>query len=248
MILFYSGTPGSGKSFHAAKDILHRFKLGGGLICNFPVSVISGVRPKKELRVSYWDNSEITPLRLTSYATKYHTLGIEGQTLLIIDEAQILWNSRDSLNKSRADWIKFFSQHRKLGFDVIMIAQADRMIDRQIRGLIETEVKHRKLNNYGFGGMMLSLFTGGCTWFVAIDYWYGGNKTKLDQSVFPYRKSVAAVYDSYLLFDDVDGKNSIIRKNGDGCDADLRLMVYEKNKKTAKNARKDLKPCMTTNI
>lgn len=37
-----------------------------------------------------------------------------------------------------------------------MIAQADRMIDRQIRALIETETKHRKLNNYGFGGMVLT--------------------------------------------------------------------------------------------
>lgn len=42
MIELYSGTPGSGKSYHAALRIIKRFERGGGLICNFPVSVPKG--------------------------------------------------------------------------------------------------------------------------------------------------------------------------------------------------------------
>ena len=68
------------------------------------------------------------------------------------------------------------------------------MLDRQIRSLVEDEVKHRKLNNYGFGGMFLTLFSFGRTWFIAIDYWYGGNKLKLGHSVFPYRKRYSNLY------------------------------------------------------
>jgi len=64
-------------------------------------------------------------------------------------------------------------------------------------------VRHRKLNSYGFGGMFLTLFSFGRTWFIAIDYWYGGNKLKLGYTVFPYRNRYSALYDSYKLFSDM---------------------------------------------
>ena len=85
------------------------------------------------------------------------------------------------------------------------------MIDRQIRSLVEEEVKHRKLNNYGFGGIVLSLLTFQTSWFIAIYYWYGGNRLKLDQTVFPYRKRYSEVYDSYKLFSDM------VTAGGDVC-------------------------------
>ena len=65
----------------------------------------------------------------------------------------------------------FFSQHRKYGYDVTLIAQFDRMIDKQLRGLIEYEYIHRKLSNYGFGGKIMSLIFGGNT-FVVVQMWY----------------------------------------------------------------------------
>ncbi len=208
-IWLYSGTPGSGKSFHAAKDIIHRLKKGGGLICNFPVNEDFVRRPKAH--VEYWDNSELTAERLVAYALDHHEVGKEGQTLVVIDECQIIFNCRDFGRKDRNAWVTFFSQHRKLGFNVILISQSDRMLDRQIRALIETEVRHRKLNNYGFGGLFLTLFSFGRTWFIAIDYWYGGNKLKLGQTVFPFRKRYSEVYDSYKLFSDM------VTAGGDVC-------------------------------
>ena len=200
-ITLYTGTPGSGKSFHAAKDIAGRMRRGGGLICNFPVNT-AFVR-KCRAHVEYWDNSELTAERLVAYALEHHKIGVEGQALVVIDECQIIFNCRDFGRKDRNAWVTFFSQHRKLGFNIILITQSDRMLDKQIRSLVEDEVKHRKLNNYGFGGMFLSLFTLGRTWFIAIDYWYGGNKLKLGSSVFPYRKRYSSLYDSYRLFSDM---------------------------------------------
>lgn len=210
-IWLYSGTPGSGKSFHAAKDIVKRLKKGGGLICNFPIN--EDFVPAKKLRahIEYWDNSELTAERLVAYALEHHEIGREGQTLVVIDECQIIFNCRDFGRKDRNAWVTFFAQHRKLGFNVILISQSDRMLDRQIRSLIETEVRHRKLNNYGFGGMFLTLFSFGRTWFIAIDYWYGGNKLKLGQTVFPFRRRYSAVYDSYKLFSDM------VTAGGDVC-------------------------------
>lgn len=199
----YTGTPGSGKSYHAARRIVTRLKRGGGLIANFPVNE-SAVKQCKA-HVEYWDNSELTAARLVQYALEHHKIGKEGQTLVIIDECQIIFNCRDFGRKDRNAWVQFMAQHRKLGFNLILITQSDRMLDKQIRSLVETEVKHRKLNNYGFGGGVLTLLSFGSTWFIAIDYWYGGNKLKLGSEVFRYNKKYENIYDSYRLFADLAG-------------------------------------------
>ena len=156
---------------------------------------------KRRSHALYWDNSELTAKRLVEYALEHHKIGVEGQTMVIIDECQIIFNCRDFGRKDRGAWVTLFSQHRKLGFNFILITQNDRMLDKQIRALVETEVRHRKLNNYGFGGLLISLT--GMTWFVAIEYWYGGNKLMLSKQIFAYRKKYSKVYDSYKLFSDM---------------------------------------------
>lgn len=90
------------------------------------------------------------------------------------------------------DWIKFFSQHRKFGFNVILIAQSDKMLDKQIRSLIEYDVKHIKMNN----GFFFFLPTS----FLAVEKWYG-QRMKLGSQVIWYHKRIAALYDSYAIFD-----------------------------------------------
>lgn len=212
-IWLYTGTPGSGKSYHAAKDIVSRLKRPGGLICNFPVKE-DFVKPGRlKSHVEYWDNSELTAKRLVEYALKNHVIGKEGQTLVIIDECQILFNCRDFGRKDRNAWVTLFSQHRKLGYNFILITQNDRMLDKQIRALVETEIKHRKLNNYGVGGLLISLT--GMTWFVAIEYWYGGNKLMLGKQMFPYNKKYKDVYDSYKLFSDMVTAGADVCAGGD---------------------------------
>lgn len=200
MIWLYSGTPGSGKSFHACKDIITKLQRGGDIILNFPI--------KRELikrckgNSTFIDDVDLSPQILIDYAKKNHERGKEGQTLIIIDEAQRLFNAREFGRKDRRDWITFFSLHRHLGYNVILITQFDKFLDKQIRGLIETEIKHRKMNNYGTAGKVFSKIFGG-TVFIAIEYWYGGNKMKLGQELIKYNKRVAAIYDSYRMFADV---------------------------------------------
>ena len=148
MISLYTGTPGSGKSYHAVYEILRRVKRKNRntVIANFPLNLDN----KYKDNFMYLDNSELTIDFLVNYAKKNNQPGVEGQTLVVIDEAQIIFNSRDwgTNSKKRLDWIKFFSQHRKYGYNFILIAQFDRMIDRQIRCLIEYEMAHMKINNY----------------------------------------------------------------------------------------------------
>lgn len=204
MIWLYSGTPGSGKSYHAVHDIFKKVKRKdkNKVIANF----ILNLPNKYKGNFIYVDNSELTVDFLKEYAFKNHLLGVEGQTLVVIDEAQILFNSRDwGVNShKRMNWIKFFSQHRKYGYNFIMIAQFDKMIDRQIRSLIEYEVVHMKMNNY--------FWFLPATFFLCVERWYG-QKMKTGHIIIPYRKKIANLYNSYSTFDEngfIDLKNKSV--------------------------------------
>lgn len=193
MIWLYSGTPGSGKSFHALRDILQKVKQrkNNTVIANFPVDC-----GKYQDNFLYLDNSEITVDFLINYAVKNHKIGIENQTLVVIDEAGVKFNCRDGLqgsaSKIRMEWLKFFSQHRKLGYNFILVAQSDRQLDKQIRLNIEYDVIHKKINNFFF-----FLPT---TVFLAVNRWYG-QKMKVGHEVIFFSKKIAAKYDSYKMFD-----------------------------------------------
>lgn len=201
MIRLFTGTPGSGKSYDAAREIVRQLKAGKPLIANYPVNAACVRNPRS--KIEYWDNSEMSAARFVAYAREHHKFGKEGQTLVIIDECQVLFNCRDFGRKDRNGWVNLFAQHRKLGYDFILITQNDRFVDKQIRCLIEEEVKHRKLNNYGFGGALISLTM--MTWFVSVTYWYGGNKALIGKSVFAYNRKYEKVYDSYRMFDGFEG-------------------------------------------
>ena len=90
---------------------------------------------------------------------------------MVIDECQLMFNARDWNAKGRADWLEFFTLHRHLGYRIILIAQFDRMIDRQVRSLIEYEYIHRKVSNFGIYGKIISLFSLG-NLFVSVKIWY----------------------------------------------------------------------------
>ena len=195
MITFYSGTPGSGKSFHLAHDIRFNLRHGKNVIStvNVDLNIISKNGRKRIGDFTYVSIMELDVKFLYQYAFKNHVKGKEGQTLLIIDECQILFNPRDYSNKKRPDWILFFTKHRHLGYNIILISQFDRLVDKQIRSLFEYEVKHRKANN-------LLLFLP-FTFFVLIEYWYGA-RVVISKRPLLFRKSVASIYDSYTMYDD----------------------------------------------
>lgn len=207
MIYLYSGTPGSGKSLHACIDIYNRLnynKKYPNVIANFNIN--RKMIRNKNARFIYLDNSELTVKYLVNYAVNNHKMGVENQTLVVIDEAQVLWNSRDWQRGNRMEWVKFFTQHRKFGYNFICISQYDRMIDRQIRVLFEYEVKHRKINNFKIGRLIP------VPAFAAITYWYGLNE-KISVEFFIYRRKWGKFYDSYGSFEIDDKIKAMIENN-----------------------------------
>ena len=158
-IVLYSGTPGSFKSYHAVKSCISWLKSGGNLITNFPLDYKKSIKKPVSGVYEYVNNLDLTVEYLLDFAVKHHKPSVKAQTLIVIDEASIKFNSRDFMVKDRMRWINFFANHRHFNFDVIMITQQDRMLDRQIRGLIETEYKHRSIKNYKtFGFFLYSSF------------------------------------------------------------------------------------------
>lgn len=204
MIYLYTGTPGSGKSYHLAKEIFFLLRKGRNIIANFFFD--SGrIRGRKKGYFFQKDNFEITPEWLLDFARLAHEKDRRGkvkehQTYLVIDECQLLFNARSWNAAGRDRWTSFFTQHRKYGFEIILVTQFDRLIDRQIRSLVEYEYRHRKVNNYGTFGLFLSLLTLGKPLFVCVEYWYGA-KEKTGISFFVLRKKYYSLYDSYKIFD-----------------------------------------------
>ncbi len=218
MIDLYSGTPGSGKSFHATQKIFYRLRyVGGRVIANFPINTdyvsfsffgylkkrfFKNSNPKKHKigNFTYSNNNDLTVQFLKDYAKHNHLKGKEHQTLVVIDECGIMFNSRNFGRQDRMDWIEFFSLHRHYGYDFILISQSDRMIDRQIRAFVEYEHKHRNVGHFKVFGKILALLCGGSL-FIDVTMFYG-MREKVSSEYFRYSKKIASLYDSYLLYDE----------------------------------------------
>lgn len=206
MIYLFSGTPGSGKSLDMAMNICSDIRFGRPVVANFDINV-EAVPGKHRAPFWYVPNNELNPDRLLSISRdwfgshRFH----EGAIRVYIDECQLLFNARAWADADRKNWISFFSQHRKYGYDIFLVAQFDRMVDRQIRSLVEYEIKHRKISAFGFKGWLLSLLLGGNT-FIKVRVWYGINE-KIGWELFHYRRRYSRIYDTFNLFS--DEKNGI---------------------------------------
>ncbi|MGR0479881.1 MAG: zonular occludens toxin domain-containing protein [Candidatus Electronema sp. V4] len=165
MINLYFGPPGNGKSAVAFMLGIDHLKAGGVLATNFKlvpdwamqlakmrlVCKLGFVDPVQQA-VSYYNRCFLTgaPSSLYEISKQLNDLVLpkikkrrEGKGLLILDEAQLYLNSRRW--EDNFPWIEFFTQHRKLGWNVSLIAHSGDMIDKQIRPLLEYETKLRNL-------------------------------------------------------------------------------------------------------
>lgn len=226
MIEFYTGTPGSGKSYHLALRCFELLKYTNkNVIANFALNLDAmqltsigflkrritdlskgkiifrkyNSRPLKG-NFFYWHNGEISPERLLEFAQQHHRKQAEGQTLVIIDEAGIMFNCRQFASADRQHWTDFFAKHRHYGFDFILACQFDRQVDRQIRMCVEYEVVHRKLKNYQFFGWLMAMAAGGNV-FLARSFWYASrDKLAIKSRFMRYRFRIGSLYDTYAEF------------------------------------------------
>lgn len=205
MIDLYLGSVGSGKSYHALKEGIEKTKQRGGfVVANFPIKARN---EKEKERWIYLE--DFSPKDLIKLSIERGSFGKEGRALVIVDEAGIKFNSRDwQVNPNeRKEWIKFLSQSRKFGYDIILVAQDERMVDRQIRKLAEYNVKHIKLRNYKWMKLL--------PWqiFAVIRFWNGAT-FKGQVSFLFFNPFLAKRYDTMKLFDLDEEIQEIAEKNG----------------------------------
>lgn len=223
MIYFFTGKPGNGKSLHMAMIIDHALRHGKNVIANFEINegIYKKCRHRERLgtfifeKNEYWLNNAYKDSGarnysyldgLYSYALQFHKRNakgqiIEGQTLLCIDECQELFNTRTWNRRDRLEWASFFRQHRKYGYTVYLISQDDKVVDKQIRAILEYEQEHRCINNYKFFGKILGRLAGGKL-FVCITRWYAktGKDSHIRSDWFIGMKRYYSFYDSYKIF------------------------------------------------
>ena len=205
-IHIYTGTPGSGKSLHAASDIRYELtrKYPRPIIANFPLSKKAPVPKKNRSLYTYLPNAEMSAQTIIDMADEYwKTSGRafrEDYITLVLDECQLLFNSRLWSAKDRMQYLSLMSQSRKYGIKVLLIAQATKMVDNQFRMLIEIEHNHRRVASFGPIGALLALpFLGRL--FIVVRYLYQCTE-RLGMGVRIARKKDMSMYDSYARFEE----------------------------------------------
>jgi Zonula occludens toxin len=212
MIRLFTGVGGSSKSYHTAKLIKGVLLERKNVIANIPINVDYVRKPIRDFKGNvliymhnigdfrYFGNNQFTPEMLVAYSDTYHKRDrkgnmIEGQTVVVIDECQLLFDPR-VVKPDRAKWVRFFCLHRHYGYDIILITQHNRLIDRQIREQCSEEVKHRYCNQNGIIGMLLpfKLYSATTVW--------NGHKT--DAQFYTLNKSIFKIYDSYTEYEHKD--------------------------------------------
>ena len=203
----YTGVPGSGKSVHAAREIRYALdrKHPRPVIANFPLA--DGAPVEHPESFVYMPNEEMSAGKIIDFADDFWTNGgvdfREDYILLVIDECQLLFNSRRWSDRSRMSYLQFLSQSRKYGVRVILVAQSAKMIDNQFRMLIEREFNHRRVRSMGPVGYVVStLFLHRL--FLVVRYLYQANE-RLGMDALIVSGKDTRMYDSYARFERQEG-------------------------------------------
>lgn len=222
MITIFQGTLGSGKSACMVVDMIEHLQAGGVVAANFPLvpdwaerlasrslRARWGLDDARKKARSYRDrfqvvqslddvwqaSEELIPRALPPVSGQR-----EGRGRLYLDECQLMFNSRNWGDNSK--WIHFFSQSRKLNWDVILVAHSINMIDKQIRPFIEFETRFRNLSKVKFLGL-IPMSPKASPFFLAITRYAGvaaGAGEIAWRRLYPLVPSLVNLYDSYHVF------------------------------------------------
>jgi hypothetical protein len=201
------GRLGSGKTLFAVDKIVKYLNEGRRVACNFPLNtdLLQGKIKKDSditLMPTFFENSDLTNL---GYGGKSeHEAG-----LLVIDECMLLFNSRQWNDKGRSSVIEFFVNTRKLKWDVILIVQDARVLDKQIReSFVELRTICMRLDRVKLPIIPIRLpkLHLGITRYGTLP-----TAPVADRTFYMQSKFLISLYDSYTIFkrDLVDDTKSV---------------------------------------
>lgn len=129
MIITYLGRRGSGKTLTMVKDAYIAHKRGKKVISN-----MKGIP-----FATYMNNNDILKLDKTSKLFN---------AVILIDEAQIFFDSRRSMKKENISFSNFVQQTRKRNIDLYLTTQFANSIEKRLRDHTDIIAKVKFLSNY----------------------------------------------------------------------------------------------------
>lgn len=157
------------------------------------------------------DLEELTRLRLPACG-KCRNCGrgghcqTEARGVMLLDEAHNwlnarTWDSDESggtVSKAEAvanrlKIVRFFSQHRKLGWTVYLVTQDEGNLDTQVRRNFEYHVHLKNLRRYRLLGVIPIVPV---NVFVAVTTWHDNAKSRVGTQTFTLNKRIASCYDT----------------------------------------------------
>lgn len=187
MIYAVKGRPGCGKSFYATRKIAKALSDGRCVVTNVVLQPGWSERMARHDLSARLSGKSIDEIA-SGYRARLHALDSddpeamrelfrvrvagtrEGRVVAVLDEVHNWLNARTWNEGDRGEYVAWFTQHRKLGFDVYLLSQAIESVDAQIRRLIEYWVVLRNLKRWKVAGLTLVPVN----LFVAITVWDGG--------------------------------------------------------------------------
>ncbi len=214
MITIYTGTPGSGKSLLAITEALENWVSNGKPVyTNHPLrvgweaiwamrSLVNRMKPENEILKIMGEYRKSWNM-LRSFEDIPRGRAKESSRLLLLDEVSRFINARDYLSGRSAhrEEYDFFAQHRKQGYDVILLSQHLLQVDKQIRDLSEWNRICRNLSTFKIPLGFLSIkipFKVILT--VTKDLRTG---VDIDRGVAPIDPVVSRCYDTLATFTDM---------------------------------------------
>ncbi|WPD22852.1 MAG: zonular occludens toxin domain-containing protein [Candidatus Electrothrix scaldis] len=194
MIIAFTGTPGSGKTYDAVRKIIENLKMGRVVFTNIDgmnepeclemIKMVTGLNDHGlACKLFFFEKEQIE---------EFWNHVVPG-CLIVIDEVQNVFNSRDWQSKKNVAFNAWASVHRHHGYDVVLITQSIMRIDTAVRALVEWTYVYRKINF--FGSLVQKKY---------LCYAYGGEDTggpPLSKNARTYHNIIFLCYKSYVASD-----------------------------------------------
>lgn len=145
--ILFTGKRGEGKTKSAVRMIRDYLREGRIVATNLDIN-LEAMLPAFSDAVAYRLPDHPSPEDLEALPLgNPNPLDEKRNGLLVLDEVSTFLNSREWQKGDRAGFISWLAQSRKLGWDLVLIAQHPRMIDAQIRdSLFELHANCRRLD------------------------------------------------------------------------------------------------------
>lgn len=211
MIAFFTGTPGSGKTYEAVEKIVFNLSKGRKVYtnidgmeddrCHEAIKSLTGLNDLEFFELFHhlgsYVNKEKEPDLENDPDDKINLAWFwkycEPGSFIVLDEVQKIFGCRDTRLKHNADFSDWASTHRHNGYDLMIITQNAERVEVGVRSLTEWNYVFRKVN-----------FFGGAVQRKYLCNSYAGEHTDgqpLKKAVRTYKPNIFLCYKSYVSKD-----------------------------------------------